>query len=684
MTDSENLATANFFGEYTTSSSDLVSSFLAPALDKSSHYDRASGYFSSSLFVLAPTAWTSFFKSGGKMRLICSNQLSPEDFEVLAVPSDKGPSLKEEFLNSWEELLRTERGTLTAQLLSALVYFDKLELRVARYSPGRGLFHDKLGIFSDTSGNQMSFTGSANETWSAWSGKGNHESIDVFRSWEDFEKDRVQRHKGRFEEYWYGRAEGLEVFSGEDLKQIIVAREPDEDLEAIMEKVRQELFDQSHEVGPMRVKKKNLRPYQQEAVENWEVKNKGVISFATGGGKTLTAIEIIRRWTKNGGAALVLVPTAILIDQWINELGENLPNSKVLRADSKSSSWASSVNSFLSPDSSGQVKVVVSTYRTVASKRFRAIVAGNQGLLVVGDEVHRFGANDTKSIAESLLSGGQLGLSATPIRQHDEEGTDSIFAYFGNSIEPSYSLSQAITDGNLVPYNFEFRTAGLSSSEQSEWNDLTAKIGKLMGSDSGLGLTKGSALESLLIARARVAKLAASKLKIAADVVSSNFEQGDRWLVYCETTEHVERVKAEIRALMPRTTLMTYLSSNSEQHRSVMSHFQEQGGVLIAIRCLDEGVDIPRINKAIIVSSSQSRREFIQRRGRTLRKSPGKHFAYLFDFLMMDENGEVLMEKELERLIDFAQDAFNEEPYIRLNSLKNTTFPISLVSKKNG
>jgi superfamily II DNA or RNA helicase len=101
-----------------------------------------------------------------------------------------------------------------------------------------------------------------------------------------------------------------------------------------------------------------------------------------------------------------------------------------------------------------------------------------------------------------------------------------------------------------------------------------------------------------------------------------------------------------------------------------MNHFEQVGGILVAIRCLDEGVDIPLINKAVIVSSSQSEREFIQRRGRALRRAPGKNFAYLFDFLMETSDGEILNTKELERLLEFSRDAFNQEPYIRLMYMK--------------
>jgi len=668
----KNLSQANLQSDYSTSSADLARSFLLPSLENATRYDRASGYFSSSLFVLAPSAWTTFFGSGGKMRLICSSQLTHADVDAVRTQGADAVSLREGFIDSWERMLKKKDGTLTAKFLSALIYYERLELRIARYAPGNGLFHDKLGIFYDSLGNQASFTGSANETWSAWSGAGNHESIDVFRSWEGSEVPRVRSHEKRFEDYWSGNAKGLEVFEGQDLRDIVVTREPDEDLASILEEVRKSLGAPGGGKNPNSQALKPLRGYQLEAVENWETKERGLISFATGGGKTLTAIEIIRRWNLRSGSAIVLVPTSILVEQWIKELRENMPEARILRADStEARNWPKTIGSFLAADASGPSRIVVTTYKTAASKRFKSLVQGNDELLVIGDEVHRFGANDTRTIAQSLSARGRLGLSATPLRKYDDEGTDAIFEYFGQHIEPTYTLSQAIKDGNLVPYNFEFLSASLSTEEQEEWDDLTARIGKLLGSDGLQGNgRRSSAVEALSVSRARVAKLAQSKTRIAAEVVAKNFEEGDRWLVYCETVEHVSSVMEEIRSRMPRVTLMKYLSSNSSDHRDVMNHFEQVGGILVAIRCLDEGVDIPLINKAVIVSSSQSEREFIQRRGRALRRAPGKNFAYLFDFLMETSDGEILNTKELERLLEFSRDAFNQEPYIRLMYMK--------------
>jgi superfamily II DNA or RNA helicase len=659
-------------GEYSSSGASLVQDFFSPVLESARTYDRAAGYFSSSLFVLAPVAWTDFFFSGGKMKLLSSVELSGPDAQNLSGGHLPDERFRSSFEEAWANLISDPTKELTASLLRALIYFEKLEVKVAIFRKKGGLFHDKLGIFRDSDGHAVSFTGSANETWNAWSGFGNHESIDVFRSWEGKDSERVNSHISRFDQYWNGERKDLIVFGGEALREVVVEKEPTEDLEAIVKRVRFELERAIKSVSvswPSANQPKKLREYQLEAVENWVAhNNRGVISFATGGGKTLTAIEVIRRWASLGGSTLVLVPTGILASQWIKELISELPTATILRADSRSRSpWKKLINTFLSGSESAAPRVVVGTYKTAAGKAFRSLVGGGRKLLVIGDEVHRFGAPDTRKIAEHLSSGATLGLSATPLRSFDDEGTEAIFGYFGSQLSPIYSLTDAIADGNLVPYRFKYVTARLNEVEQMEWDALTLKIRRATGQDADSFEGQSAYVKTLRMNRARITKTAESKIFMAATIVAGDFEAHDRWLVYCETEDHLALIAGQIREIRQDLTLMKYTSTNEDEHDRVLSHFNEVGGVLLAIRCLDEGVDIPTINKAIIVSSSQSPREFIQRRGRVLRRAPDKPLAHLYDFLMEDNLGEVLSSAELERLIEFAKDAMNKEPHSSLS-----------------
>lgn len=654
----------------------MIADFLAPCLNSSVSYDRAAGFFSSSLFILAPATWADFFLKNGRMRLLCSVELTPSDSSYLRNDQSSKLDLRQEFARTWAGLSRLPRGELTARLMRSLIHHSRLELRVATFRKTNGLFHDKIGIFSDAEGNQVSFTGSANESWNAWSGRGNHESVDIFRSWVAEDSLRVQNHTDRFHSYWESEVEELNVFQGADLIDVIMDKEPEEDIELVVNEVRAELEEalpklKSRNTSSSVSERKELRDYQLHAVENWfRGGSRGIISFATGGGKTITALEIVNRWAADGGYALVLVPTEILVSQWIREARSYLKDPQILRADSNSStSWQSAIRAFLRPAEGREVRFVVSTYATASTRKFASLISGDKNLLVIGDEVHRFGAEKTRQIAESLSAGGRLGLSATPLRTNDEEGTEAVLEYFGQTIEPIYTLRQAIKDKNLVPYKFSCLDAHLSEDEQEKWDEYSRRIATLIpqaNKDKSLAVK----LRDLLIARARVSKLAQSKIHLTVDCLEKNYSQGDRWLVYCETTNHISEIEQAIRLRMPGVTVMRYVSTNEDEHERVLAHFSDIGGILLAIKCLDEGVDIPIINKAIIVSSSQTPREFIQRRGRVLRKANNKHLAELYDFLMFDSNGEVLMLSDLERLVEFAVDALNQGPYIRLNNLK--------------
>lgn len=660
--------------DYSTYSEHLFSDFLEPCFENSTLYRRASGYFSSTIFALGPMTFTEFFEKGGSVQLICSPHFSSDDRHAIkyAQAADE-MSLMEVWSNSVRSATDSEFGNLTSRFLAALIRSNFLELKIARFKTGNGLFHDKLGIFSDEAGEIVSFTGSANETLSAWSGVGNHESIDVFRGWLELDKDRVSKHENRFRSFWEGEANGIEVLSGEEAAQSLLKAHEPESLSDLTEELRTKVFRQLKSVP----KRPRPRDYQEQAIKNWITSgHRGVISFATGGGKTLTALHCAKTWLDEDRVCVVLLPSSILVSQWMNEIKQFFPSAKVLRADSQGvAGWKKVLGDFLKTNPLiREPRFVLATYVGAQRKEFRQELQKAQAnTLLIGDEVHRFGAAESRKVAEDYEPAARLGLSATPLRKMDDEGTDAIYDFFGSQLEPVYTLKQAIEEGNLSPYKFDFQEARLTSEEQAKWDEYSFKIRKLMSTEdlSGGGPISPE-LERLLIARARVAKLAEQKIKLAAQQIIDSFKQGDRYLAYCETGEHVEALQDELMSLGAKMTVMTYLAANEEEHERVMEHFTNHGGLIIAIRCLDEGVDIPAINKAVILSSSQSPREFIQRRGRLLRKYPGKIRAELFDFLTLRSTGEKLQDGEFERLKEFAVDASNPDVRMKLAQLEAT------------
>lgn len=655
---------------YSSSNDVLLDDFYVPSLAHCTSYDRAAGYFSSTLLALAPLAFADFVERGGKMRLLCSPYLNPADALAVREASQGGRIDTAEVLSAALRTLAesSEIESLMVHCLSSLIGSGVLEVQFVIPTYGGGLFHDKVGIFRDDAGNGISFVGSANETGAAWSGFANHEQFEVFPTWRSAEsRGRYHRHTLDFEEMWEGLRTGLEVFPISESNKIIREICPPEPLAELLLTIRSSRNSPSNGSS-----KRKLRDYQLAVLANWAQQgHKGVVSFATGGGKTLTAIEAIRGWIEEQGPALVLVPSKLLHAQWLNELNRVLGSETSLLAvgaGHRKRTWMELLSTFTSQDSDFGPRVVVSTYQSASSQDFLRRAEGGSHLLVVGDEVHNAGAPQNRAFLDCLETGGQLGLSATANRANDEEGTSAIRGYFGDTLRPEFGIYEAIKSKVLVPYDYFFEECRLSDEETDRWNDLSKKIGQDY-------LRNGKKLSErgfiLLQQRARIAKSAESKAAVARKILSASLTDGDRWLVYCADHHHLQTVRTSLRELeMP---ILEYHSANEHSHTEVLRYFEINGGVLLAIKCLDEGIDIPAVNKAIILASSTNPREYIQRRGRVLRKFPGKYAAEVYDTVLIDEFGAALSLNELKRAQEFAGNSRNLTARAFLDDLVSRT-----------
>ena len=267
----------------------------------------------------------------------------------------------------------------------------------------------------------------------------------------------------------------------------------------------------------------------------------------------------------------------------------------------------------------------------------------------------------------ALNAGSRLGLSATPIRYGDPEGTRQILEYFGGVIPPPITLADAIEAGRLVPYEYLPHALNLTAEEADEWREYTDRIRreivKIKPDEVGARPISEKA-KMLLIQRSRIAKKAAAKVRLARDVLRAHFEKGQSWLVYCEDAEQLAQVLAVLR--QEGMDPVEYHSKMDGDRAATMSWFRSFGGIMVSIRCLDEGVDIPDVSHALILASSQNPRQFIQRRGRVLRRAPNKQVAVLHDAIVVpvsaDEEPEQisLLKSELVRAIEFADHAINK------------------------
>lgn len=669
---------------------DVASAFYLPCMERAHSYDRAVGFFSSSIYVLAWPSLRAFINGGGKIRLICSPVLSAADVEAL----HSGYSARAEEVLADEA--QAELGRLMAdphlvkptRVLATLVATGSIELKVAwvgAESAGRDrrLFHDKVGIFTDLIENRVVFKGSMNETWPGLAADGNLESVDVFASWRDGgEADRIAAEVAYFERLWLGEHPGVRITSFpevaiDQLRQLAEESRWEEYVDEICVEM-ETAAAWSADSGPSA---RTPRPHQVEALTAWTDRGRrGILEHATGSGKTFTALCAIRDSLTRDEVPLVLVPSDLLLKQWRQELIETFPDDDVqlLVCGGGARGWADSgrLRLWTRPEAGGPRRLVLSTMQTAVSEEFRRLLRTGEHLFLVADEVHRLGSDENQKLLE-LASGPRLGLSATPRRAGDPEGTAAILEYFEGIVPPPFTLQDAISAGTLTPYAYYPHRLTLDSDEQEKWDALTAEIGRRIARQGGDGDRPGPldpATKLLLIQRARVAKKAAAKTPLAAEIVARHFQVGQSWIVYCEDQAQLRDVRSALAGCgIP--LVFEYHTAMSGNAEATLRLFEQQGGVTVAIRCLDEGVDIPAVSHALILASSRNPREFIQRRGRVLRRAEGKSLAYVHDAIVVPQHLDrdvpslSMVKGELARAIEFGRSAVNPDGVTELQTI---------------
>ena len=681
-TESQSLDAYPFRRSYSTSKDDLLNDFYVPALGHSVRYDRSAGFFSSGLVALAPLAFSHFIEGGGKIRLICSPNFTATDIAAIRSESEVSSISREQVLKDLESLVEGKHESrILATLLSSLLSANILDLRIAIPNSSRGLFHDKVGIFTDLN-RHVSFVGSANETMAAWSGFDNHEQIEVFTSWHNEDTlARTREHQKLFDELWAGVRRGWKIMDPRDGKDLLNRMVKPVDVDVALDQVREHIPRKKSSQG--KSQSRSLMPHQIEVMEDWERHNRrGVIAFATGGGKTLAGIEGVRRWTSEGKPALVLVPSLILHKQWIKELEMELPDRQIilLGAGNSLRGRESIFRTALSKQSGELGKIVLSTYSMACKDALLDLISVEEQTLICADEVHNIGANETQNIMRRIQFGGRIGLSATPARKGSADETSLIQEYFGATLQPLFTIRDAIAAKRLVPYNYFFRTVTLLPEEEEDYIALTIKMKKTVAMNKGKFPTdkkEAAFFQNLLIKRAAIIKGASLKSDLARDVLQEKFVEGDRWLVYCQDQFQMGRVKDELTGA--KYPILDYHQAMEGDASRTLEYFTREGGVMLAIKCLDEGVDIPEINRALILASSTNPREYIQRRGRVLRARDDKYSADIYDVLVLDANGMLLSSGEAERAMEFAEEAQNSATKIELRMLLDKTNEVDYV-----
>jgi superfamily II DNA or RNA helicase len=660
---------------------DIAEDFYLPAVRASVRYDRAVGFFSSTVFLLAWPSLKTFATAGGKMRLICSPILSDDDHEALREGySEKAEAAAGEAIaEAFQRLVTSDEFHKPAVVLASLVAAGVIDCKIAWVGPEAGgrpkrLFHDKVGILTAAEGDQIAFKGSMNETWPALARDGNLESVDVFASWRDAgELSRVQDEAEYFERLWNDDWPGVtvrpfpETARGSIISSADAGRWTEFADEICLDLERAARW--SAEAG--KADGRTPRPHQVAALDAWEARaRRGILEHATGSGKTFTALCAISDSLRRGETPLILVPSDLLLQQWEGELRTTFSGAglQMMICGGGHDRWrqGARLRSWTRPSVDGPPRAVLATLQTASRDEFRGLCVRGDHLFMVADEVHRLGARTAQRLFE-LETGPRLGLSATPQRAGDPQGTAALMAYFGGVVPPPFTLADAIKAKALTPYAYQVHTVSLDQGEREAWNELTNRFRRLYArAASGGGLDDGlsAGLKLLLIQRAHIIKGARAKTSLAAEIVGAHYQTGDRWIVYCDDQDQLRAVKAAVQARGIKN-VYEYHSAMPGDRKATLDVFNERGGVVISIRCLDEGIDIPAVSHALILASSRNPREFIQRRGRVLRRFPGKLLAYLHDVIVVpeiedsDDLGGSILKGELARAIEFGEQAIN-------------------------
>lgn len=671
---------------YNSGVDDLVNEFYIPNLREAIHYERAAGFFTSGSLILISQGINELIKNSGTMRLICSPKLTEEDIEAI----NRGYEERSNILQ--DAILREINGipdkivNSTLNCLTWLIANNKLDIKIAVPNELRvdnyGIYHEKLGLFHDRENNTIAFYGSHNETMSGiWY---NYESFDVYKSWIDEERCRLK--KVHFKELWENNSKGLEIRAF-----------PQAAKERIIEKVMPQ--DNVHELDLMRpifIKPKRdkdiflegLWYFQKEAISAWENKNYvGMFSMATGTGKTKTAIggiiSLIRKHKQL--FAIIACPQNTIVKQWENDIGSIDLFESTLIADATNPAWRNELANRVLDYNDKQIKtcVVFTTYNTLASNQFVKIATGiSDNSLLVCDEVHWAGA-DTFGKGLLPLYKSRLGLSATPARHMDPEGTDDLLAYFKDVVY-EFSLERALKEINpdtgktfLCPYNYQPIFVELGSEELVEYADLCRQIAAQYAKEKKSS-KRSEYFQRLCEKRQMIIVNARSKHQ-ALDELLESMKEVVYTLVYC-SPQQIDTVQSQLNSKGIINHKFTGYEGthplkeyNLKSEREYILDNFENGNysALVAMKCLDEGINVLRAENGIFMASSTNPKQYIQRRGRLLRRHNNKNMAKIYDLIVLpylderrsktvDPDERKILSKELERYEEFSYLADNK------------------------
>ena len=660
--------------EYRSLIDNVVQKFYVPLLKEAVSYKRAVGFFSSSSLIEISKGIADLACRGGRIQIVASPYLSDDDIEAIKKGyADRDEIIEAALLGQLSDEQTDYYSMERLNLLANLIATGILDIKIAYTEDARGIgmYHEKMGIIEDAEGNKVAFSGSMNESSTAMSL--NYETIDVFRSWHDkSETERVQLKENAFCSIWNDCEPSIRVLEFPQITNALIEKyrkkAPNFNIDQEQFPPRKERMQltatsaTTHDVVGARIPPDiTLHDYQKQAISVWVGENyRGIFDMATGTGKTFTGLGAISKISEDLNdelAVIIVCPYQHLVEQWVDDIVKFNIQPIIGYSSSSQKDWKKRLSKAVRDQKLRSEKsffCFICTNATFTSTFVQEQIGKikSQTLLVV-DEAHNFGARSYARLLDERFT-YRLALSATLERHRDEEGTAILYSFFGKKcIE--YSLERAIEEEKLTPYKYHPILVYLNDEELEKYEQLSYEISRHVIKGKSGKVKLDSYGKILAIQRSRIVAAAALKLTRLKEVITP-YEDEHFLLVYCGATNvlslnadnsdvdegDIKQIEAVTRMLGNELKMKVSkftAEENIEERNAIKQHFKDGDDLqaIVAIKCLDEGVNIPGIRTAFILASSTNPKEYIQRRGRVLRKSPetGKEFAEIYDFITL-------------------------------------------------
>ena len=663
--------------------------FFDDGLKNSTEFDLKLGYFSSAAISVLAEGFATFISRGGYMRLIINHIVSKKDKEAIT-NGMMGNIIDCSDLSNFQ-YLKTTFNEYQEQFFRCLAYMisqKRIDIRIIKPRGQKGIAHTKSGQFRD--GDSITaFTGSANFTISGLFNNIEEIKIDRSDSVDRMVQKRIEKQRKDFDAIMSGDKKGIDYLSPKDLVEAISTNYGDSDIEELLdvEKKLREVKKQ-HDIVAISVHEDiassipkfpydKPREYQQLAFENWKNNNQqGLFAMATGTGKTITSLNcLLEIYNRNGYyKAIILVPTITLVNQWEKECWKfNFGN--IIKVYSKNTEWRSKIEllmmteKYRKPSEPTQNFIIISTYASFARENVFSILNSFERtkVLLIADEAHNMGSPSILKRLGTINYLRRIGLSATPERQFDDNTNKKLYRFFGaeEKFTFEYSMEEAIKKGVLCKYYYYPHLVKLTDEEMANYIELSEKISKYFNYNSGLFDKKDEILMGLLLARKRIIHKAANKLGAFKKIIEERYERNGNLkysLIYVPegnkpdyfsdsdifdkseqvaddlVSDHLIDVYTEaVMKIDKYITVRKFVSGQKDRDAILADFAKGRLQVLTSMKCLDEGVDVPRSELAIFCASTGNPRQFIQRRGRVLRTHPDKYMAEIHDLVVAPE-----------------------------------------------